>query len=257
MAAENAINVEVGGRPYAVARFRGRKATKIMRLAATIGRAYPDLAKKVAEFEQAYIEENALRLSRTEAELKFGPDAAQITDEAWETAGGELALKQMPSAYERLAAIWPEIFEAAEGPVLDLLAVVSMTNEELADANREDRLDDAIGERRDLLLDEGDTAELIELALAGYRMARGQFGPFVERAIPLLANLGLTMGAPEPTASPTSPTKEEEPSSSSSGSSSSETSQSSSTGSPPPTGGESTRSSTESPGEVSSPSGSD
>lgn len=255
-APENAAEVTVGERSYRIARFRGLKAQQILRLSARIGRRYPKLAKQVAEFEQAYIDENKIRLSRTEAELKFGAEAAAISDEAWETSGGELALKQMPSPGERLAAIWPELLEAAEEPMLDLLAVISLSNKELADADDADEVESTIAGRRKELLHDGHPEELVELALAGYEVARGQFGPLVERAIPLLQMVGLTMGEPEPTTSSTSPASEE-PSDSSRTSNGSETSQSSSTDSPPDTDGPDDKPSTKSPGESSEASPSD
>lgn len=256
MSAENAAEVTVGGRSFRIARFRGLKAQMILRLSAKIGRKYPKLATQVAEFEQAYIDENKIRLSRTEAELKFGAQAAEISDEAWETSKGELALKQMPSPVERLAAIWPELFDAAEDPLCDLLAVIALSNEELAEADDGDCVAEKIKERRRELFHDGEFEELVDLALAGYEVARGQFAPLVERAIPLLSMVGLTMAGPEETTSTTSPDPEE-PSRSSRTSDDSETSPSSSTDSQPPTDGTGDRSSTAPPGPPSEPSPSD
>ena len=249
--------VTVAGRSLEIARFRGFKAQRIMRLAGRIGRRYPELATKVAEFEQAYVEENKIRLTRTEAEFRFGSEAAEISDEAWEGSGGELALKQMPSSYERLAAVWPDLLEAAEEPIMDLLAVVAMTNEDLREADDADRVDAAIAERRKELLHDADATELIELAIAGYDVARGQFGPLVEKVTPFLEMLGLTMGGPPPTESDTSPTERTESETSSPTSSDSETSPSSSTDSQPPTDGPDEKPSTASPGAPSEPSRSD
>lgn len=239
MATESAVEnrvVEVGGRSYRIARFRGFKAQQILRLSAKIGRKYPKLAEEVAAFERTYIEDNKLELTRTEAELRWGEDAKQITGEAWESSGNVIALKRMPGSGDRIAAVWPSILEAAEEPALDLLAVVSLTNEELADADDEDNVDDVIAERRKKLLHDGDAEEIVELILAGVDVARGQFGPLVGKLAPMLARLGLTMGEPGPTTSSTSP-ESEDPTDSSPTSSGSETSPSSSTDSPPPTGG--------------------
>jgi len=247
MSAENAIQVKAGRETYTVSRFRGLKAQLIMRLSAKVGRAYPKLATKVAEFEQSYIAENMLRLSRPEAELRFGVEAAEITDEAWQSADGELALKQMPSPMERLAHIWPELLEAAEEPLFDLIAVVSLSNEDLAKADDADGVEGTVEERRRLLLHDAEFEQLIELALAGYEVARGQFGPLVQRLTPLLGMLGMTMGAPEPTESSTSP-ESEAPTESSPDSSDSETRQPSSTDSQPPTDGLDEKPSTTSPG---------
>lgn len=257
MATENADirDVHVGGRSYRIARFRGLKAQLILRLSAKISKRYPALATQVADFEQAYVDENKLRLSRTEAELRFGEDAARISDAAWETSGGEVAIKRMPSPYERFAAMWPELLEAAEEPALELLAVISLTNEELNAADDGDEIDKVIAERRKLLLHDGEAEEIVALVIAGVDVARGQFAPLVGKLEPLMAMIGLTMGEPGPTTSSTSQ-ESQEPTDSPPPSSDSETSHSSSTDSPAATAGRESKSS-EPPGSPSEPSPSD
>lgn len=214
MAAENAASQEVlvGERSYRIARFRGLKAQLILKLTAELAKAYPDLQSKVAEFEQSYIDESSLTLSRTEVELRYGADAERISEAAWETTGGEYKLKQMPTTQERLAAIWPDLLLSAEVPVLRLLAVISLSNEDLRAADEADTVDEKIEERRKELLYDGPPEELVELAVAGVNVARDQFGPLARKAAPLLAKVGLgMMGIPEPMESSISP-EEESPS---------------------------------------------
>lgn len=256
-------NVKVGDREIAIARFRGFKAQRVMREAAKIGRAYPDLAKRLGEFDQAYADDYAHRLSRPEAEMRFGDEARKISEEAWEQTGGVLPLKRLPNAWERLGAVWPEVMDVAEREVGSLLAIVSLTNEELKEADHADRVDEAIEDRRGELMHDGDVEDLMNLAIAGYEVARAQFAPLVAKAAPLLATLGLgmTTGVPEPTTSDTSPiptpeteeTEIEEESDSPTPPSSSQTRGSSSTDSEPPTDGTERQSSTAPPGAPSEP----
>jgi hypothetical protein len=235
-ATENA-EVTVGGRSYRIARFRGFKAQQILRLAARIGREYPALTEKVAAFERDYVEGNKLQLSRPEAELRFGERAVEITEEAWTAADGKFDLKRMPSTWERVAALWPELFDAAERPVTELLAVISLSNEELADADEADDVQGVITKRRRELFRDGDAEELIELAVAGVEVAKEQFGPLVQRVVPMLmALVGLTTDELPLMGSSTSQDQQDSTDSSPT-SSDSETSPSSSTDSPPPTDG--------------------
>lgn len=237
MATENAApQVTVGERSITIARFRGFKALTIAEAVAEIARAYPELASKAAEFESTYIEENKLILTRPEVDLRYGEDSAQISDEAWQETEGKYELKRMPSAQERLAAMWPEILVAAKDPAMRLLAIVSLSNEELRDADEADRVAEAIEERRKELLHDGEPDQLVELFVKGAIVAQEQFAPLVERAEPLLAKMGLTMGSLEQMMSSTSSPKDEGEASPDD-SRKSPTSQSSSTASPPPTAG--------------------
>lgn len=250
--------VKVGELTIELARFRGFKAQRIMREASKIGRAYPEISARAAEFERAYTEDNALRLSRPEAEMRYGEDAREISEQAWEASGGVLALKQVPSAWERLGAIWPELMDVAEREVGNLLAVSSLSNEELEEADNADRVEEAIAERRKELMHRGEVEELFDLARAAYEVAREQFAPLVATLAPLLSRIGLEMTTDtrEPTTSGTSPTpetetEEEDAPASPSPPSSSETKGSSSTDSPPPTDGTEQPSSIERPGRPS------
>ena len=210
--------VKVGDRDYTVARFRGLKAQRVLRLSAAVARKYPEITSKIAEFERRYVDEKALSLTRVEAEMRYGPKAAEVSEEAWEASGGELKLKQMPDDWDRLGAVWPHLVEAAEKELFELLAVLSLTNEELNTADNEDRIDEVIAERRKQLLHDGELEELLDLAKAAYEVSRGQFAPLAAVLAPMAEALGLTMmGGREPTGSDTSEETEKTSSPASSG----------------------------------------
>lgn len=219
--------VEVGGQTYTIGRFRGGKATLLMREIARAARTYPDLAGAQAEFEKAYVEEHKLTLSRPEAEIEFGDDAREISDEAWEATGNVYPLRRMPSRSDRLLAILPELLDVAEEHVFRILAIVAATNAELRDADEEDGLEAFLASLERDLKYEGEIEELVELARVGYAIGRRHFEPLEDLAGNLDALLGLGLTGPRraaPDPSPSSPA-------------SSETSPSSSTASPPPTAG--------------------
>lgn len=213
-------SVRVGENTYTLTRFRGYKATRIMREAAAIGRKWPKLAKTAAAFEREWAEDNVIVMSRAEAEFRYGSEGIDVSDEAWQQGGGEVRLHRAPPLEQRIAALFPEAMEYAERHVVTLLAIVSASNEELAEHYRSDTVDDFLKERSETLMLEGDAAELVELAVAGAELARGQFAPLGEKLSVLTKAFGLKL--------PTTKTMSTEPSESDSP----ETSRSESDGSP-------------------------
>lgn len=245
-------SVEVGGKTYEIGRFKGYKATRIMREAAAIGRRFPAITKLGQDYEQAYLAGGALRLSRTEAELKFGDEAREISEAAWTASDNELPLRRMPDPSERLLAVFPEILDAAEDRVVTLLALISATNAELKEADQaEAGVDGFLEQRGRELMHEGDLEELVNLAVAGFEVGRAQFAPLEGMAGKAIALLNRRRRDPDPIEE--SPTSEPSPTSPPS----SETSPSSSSDSEPPSDTPATTSSSESPGSSSEPSAAD
>lgn len=252
--ARETIEVRVGDRNVTIGRFRGYKATKLMQEAAAIGKRYPRIGKDLAAFKREYAEENAITLSRTEAEYQLGERAKAITDKAWDQVGGELRLRRTPSAEEQVIRVFPDLLEHAQTGVVRILALLAASNDELraawdeGDDKAVDEMLDAKG--ADLLFD-ADAEELLNLALAGAEVGRAQFAPLRERLGKLTAQLGLTQTPSESTSEPTTMEKDEP---SPTTPPSSETRQPSSTDSPRPTDGLPERHSSESPGSRSEPS---
>lgn len=260
---EQTREVRVGETTYVLTRFRGLKATRIMREAAAIGRRMPKLAKQLAAARREYGIDNEVVMTRTEAEFQFGPDALKISEQAWEQNGGELRIRPPMALRDMAIAVFPDVMEFAEEHVIRLLALLSASNAELAEHYRDDDLDTFIGERGTTLLLEGDAEELLELAIAGVEIGRGQFAPLEKRLESLLHSFGVTTkttptepsDSDSPETKPSEPSDSEEtppPSKAGSGySKSSQTSPDSLSDSPPPTDGTPTPSSTESRGEPS------
>jgi hypothetical protein len=255
--------VTVGDVEYVVGRFRGYKATRIAGEVAKIVRRYPKIGKDLAAFRREYAEENVIELKRTEAEWRLGAEAQRISDKAWETSGGTLRLRQAPTPQEQLMHVFPDVFEIAEKAVGRILALLVVENDELEEAYDSDSVDQVLDDLAKRLLFGGDAAELLELAVAGEEVARGQFEPLKDKAGKLLAQIGLRQETPTPDSEPSSnepsesesksspATREQESEASSTSSTSSPTSPSSSTDSPTPTDGSPGSPSSESPGEPS------
>lgn len=244
--------VTVGENTYTLTRFRGYKATRIMREAAAIGRKWPKLAKTAAAFERDWAEDNVIVMSRAEAEFRYGADGIDVSDEAWQQGGGEVRLHRSPPLEQRIAALFPEAMEYAERHVITLLAIISASNEELAEHYRADTVDDFLKRRSETLLLEGDAAELVELAVAGAELARGQFAPLAERLGVLTQAFGLKM--PTTKTTPIEPSESDSPETSRSESEGSPETEETTTETPSPSGSPSSSSSpTRPPSSIDSP----
>lgn len=252
--ARTEIEVRVGTRKIIVGRFKGYKATKLMREAAQLARHYPKVGKQIATYKRDYAAENMIELDRAEAEYRLGDQARQISDKAWDSAGGKIRLGRTPTTEEQIVAVFPDLLEEAEDRVIRVLALVGASNEDLRrawDEGGDEAVDKLLEEQGAELLFEADAGELVELALAATEVGRAQFAPLRQRLASLGEQLGLTpapMPATETEDAPEPTTTATEPAASPTSPPSSETTQSSSTDSPRPTDGQPARPSLESPG---------
>jgi len=210
------IQVRVGDRHITVGRFKGYTATRIMREAAKIGRAYPKIGRDLARYRQEYAAEHSMHLSRAQAEYQLGAAVKQISEKAWEQAGGELVLPRSPTLEEQVMTIYPELMDKAEEHVLCVLALIATTSRDLEEAWTEggdSAVNDLLDKRAHELLFEADATELLELALAGAEVGRAQFAPLGARVKALLSQLGLRDESPQTTnpEQTTTPPETEEP----------------------------------------------
>lgn len=190
-------------------------------------------------------------LVRTVAQLDqdgrpvMGPDPlAHMSEQDWAASGNRLRIPRSPTMGERVAAVFPTALDLAEEQVLELLALLAMSNTDLKRKSRDGSLKDYLVERADDIID-ADATELLELAVAAGEMVDEQFNNKLKALgdrVPNAARLlGLNLGSPNPTRTPAPSSSESPP-----------TKPTSSTDSPAPTDGESETSSTEPAGSSSS-----
>lgn len=261
--ARTSIEVRVGERTITVGRFKGYKATRIMQEAAKLGRRYPRIGKDLAAFREEYRETHTLELTRTQAELRFGDEAREISDKAWEQMNGILRLPQTPSLEEQLMAVYPQIIETAQDQLVQLIGLLALGNGDARDAWEEggdEAVDEAARKLGNDLLFDADAEEVFELVLAGVEVGKAQFGPLGARVRALATQIGIQR-TPEPPKAEETPqtdqestqeqTTEPETEPSPTPPPSSQTSPPSSTDSPRPTDGPHEQRSTRSPGSPS------
>lgn len=212
--------VRVGARDYTVERPTGRKASTALRLLRRVDATVKRVTRELGQFERDYARDHALELDRAQARMRFepepviGPDGELVTDRAgapvlvsrvdgitaedWEKAGHVLRLPQLPSREEKAGHVLELVDEAAEAELWRLLALFTLTNAEVKDAKRGQRLDEELDRRADELVDEGDLGELVELAVVIAETFRGQFAAKAGELGGRLGNLGRLLGLATP-----------------------------------------------------------
>lgn len=223
--------VHVGRTDYVVERPSGRKASTALRLVRRVSKTVKTVTRELGEFERDYHREHALELDRVQARMRYPervvydadgelvrhPDGSPLAGEAvlrspldamseddWQRAGNVLRLPMAPSLPEKIGAVIDTALEDAEDEVYALLALFTLTNEEVARGKREQRLEEMLLERADELLDEGDLAELVELAVVVAETVDAQFTAKATELGGRLGNLRRLLGIQTPQEAPTS-----------------------------------------------------
>ena len=111
----------LGEREVPLPRFSVFKATEAIGLVTEIVTAYPELVEQVADYQD-----------------RHGTDVPVLNEqgEPLRDEQGELVMQRVPGDfYEAVAHVAPEAYKLARGKVLDLLALVVTSNEELERAD--------------------------------------------------------------------------------------------------------------------------
>lgn len=168
--------VQIGDRQVPVPPFNGRKVILAARAIQQITKRVPDITSRMAEFSRRYSQENATVITRDMALAipTWREPLAHVTDEQWSERGGTLTIPATPGFGEQIAAIFPDLLDAAEGEVLRLLALAVIPNSDLARAAAEGDVKGALAKESDRILDEASLTQLVELADATAQMIRDE-----------------------------------------------------------------------------------
>jgi hypothetical protein len=216
----DAGRIRVGRTDYVVERPSARKASTALRLLRRVSATVKTITRELGRFEREYARDHALELDRVQARMRFPGEA--VVDEAgelvrdaggepvmvsrldamseadWERAGHVLRLPQFPNREERFGAVFELVTEDAEDELWRVLALFTLTNAEVADAKRGQRLDEELERRAGELLDDGDLADLLELAIVIAETVDRQFTGKASELGGRLGNLGRLLGLQGP-----------------------------------------------------------
>jgi hypothetical protein len=174
-ASETKKQVEIGDRLVNVSRFSTFKAIHAGELLTEVLNEVPDLSEKLSAYNAEFRSKNTVRISRAAAELRYDPEQlAQVSEEAWMATDGYMELPASPGALDVAAFVLPVAFEAARDRVLELLALVVVSNSELRDADEANNIGEVLDAQKKLLL-HSDLGELIDLVVAAVEVLTEQF----------------------------------------------------------------------------------
>lgn len=161
-------DVTIGGKLATISKLNGYKAAEALGIISTISEETPTLLHDLAEFTRAYETENAQRMPRAAAEAKFTSQAKNVSEEAWRASGNVLVVPTPPGLEEQIAFALPKVYKVARESLIDLLALLLASSEELEKADGEGEelygRDGALAEHRRRLLHEASLEELVAFA---------------------------------------------------------------------------------------------
>lgn len=190
-------SVVIDGESVTIPRFTGFKTTRVTRLLATIGKAYPDVLTDVAEFTRAYESSHAIRITPDMAKMpRFARWKLKPADFGEK---GYVEIPQSPSGQAQLIKVFPTIVEKAQTEATQILALVIMSNRALEEADEQggdEAVDALIAAEARKLLHRADIPELLEIAIAAFETVRANFDDKRDRLGKAFAS--MTTQTPEP-----------------------------------------------------------
>lgn len=191
--------VRIGESNVVVPTFTGFKIARAGRLIAAITEAYPGIVSDVAAFTREYESQNAARVTPDMAKMprfkRWNLKPADFGDK------GFLEIPTSPTTREQVIAAFPKVFKVAERDVTQLLALVVLSNQELAETDEEggdEGVDALIEKRARKLLHEAQFEQLIAVAIVAANVLQEQFNAQKDEAGELFSLLtGKQTGSDE------------------------------------------------------------
>lgn len=232
-----ATTVNIGGRDIAVQRFTLAKAMRVLTLLSLIQKSIPQITKAISEFRHDYESENVVELDRVQAKMQYGPrpilgedgevavhketgeplfapsPVDRMTEQDWERAGQSLKIRKSPSPTELMMAMFPLAIEHAEQPVMRLLALVTMDNDQVTQFIGRDEIWEQVDQRIRDTIAPAPLEDLMELAVVVGETIEGQVMQKAKALGGRTGNLLRLLGIEQPTSSSleTSTTLSEQP----------------------------------------------
>ena len=158
--------VTIGGKEYTIQRFRGLKAILLFGALTRITHDVPDIVAKAAK---EYSQRNTVEITEAMSRL---PQWSNFTEKDFDRAERDtgkrvVVLPNRPNANEALMVALPDLLEStARREVIRLFAILLIPNDELREADRADRVNEALDEYKDLILYDAELDELFDLGAA-------------------------------------------------------------------------------------------
>lgn len=223
--------VQIHNRQVEIQRFTLRKAMRVITLLGIIEKQIPEFTRLAAEYRREYRAANVLEMDRAQARLEYGERPVvdengnvvfredgsvatlpslldSMSEQDWERSGQKLRFHQSPSGNEVLLAVFPQMYEQAEQPILRLLALVAMSNDDVTKYVADGTIWDEVDRFAEEVIAPALLEEVMELAVAAAEEVEGQVMQKAQKLEGRLGKLLAAFGRGTPDATPTA----EEPS---------------------------------------------
>jgi hypothetical protein len=218
-------SVRVGDKDRQVQRFPLVKALRAITLLNKIQALVPDGAQQLGEFISEYRKTHVQTMDRVQAKIEYGGEIPivedgkpvrnedgsvltvrapieRISDADWEKANNVYRRPEEPPLSAMIAAIFPSVAENAEEPLLRLMAICIIDNDDFIryvhDDNWREKADEVV---RDVL-EPAPIEDIIELASVVADVLEGsvlnKMSEVAGKARRLLARLGINLPEKEP-----------------------------------------------------------
>jgi hypothetical protein len=234
--------VQIGDQTLVVEEPSIRKAELIGDELAALGKDAPEIQIELAKFVARYEKENKVTFDRGAALSQMPHRVEHFSEQDWKACGNHITLSRSPTGTEQILAILPTVFTKAKEQALDVVSLLMIPNDDFED---EVALEKACKDNKHMLRYKAKPSQLIALLSECTELVR----EVLEQNKEALGKLRsfwtmLTRPEAEPTSEHEAALEEVERELSVIGGSPASTS------SPTDTGGDSERSSTESPSET-------
>ena len=223
-----AHQLTVGDREITIPALNGFKAVRAGRLVAEAAECLPAVQEAIAKVREGtpdlVLTPQLAKLPRFQREID-GEMTPIFTEADFEAAGGTITLPQSPPRQDIILAVFPIAFKHAERQLVELLALVTISNSDLRQADEEGKVEEILTREGKRLLHEASIGQLIALATAAIeQVSEALSGDDLGRAMGAVTGR-MTAPDPDPIPAPEN-SAETQPST-----------RESSTGSPEPTDG--------------------
>jgi hypothetical protein len=165
--------VKIGDDEFVIQRFRGLKAIMAM---ATITRIARDVPNILADASRDFHKRNTITITEPMSKLPRwdGFTKADFDAAEQETGKREIELPNSVTQQEQVLIALPALLENARKEVIRLLAILIIPNQDLREADENDRVETALDKYKDVLLYDAEIDQLAELVIVAQEVMQDQ-----------------------------------------------------------------------------------
>lgn len=182
-----ARQLTIGDREVTIPALNGFKTVRAGRLVAEAGECLPQVQEAIAGVREntpdLVLTPELAKLPRFQRTVN-GERVPIFTDADFEAAGGTITLPQQPQRQDMIVAVFPVVFKHAERQLVELLALVTIPNDQLRQADEAGTVDQVLADAGRRLLHEASIGQLLALVTAAIeQVSEALAGDDLERAV--------------------------------------------------------------------------